>query len=352
MKKKITAMLLASIIAVSMVACSNNKKFDDASIDWGKYVTVTDYKNIEFKVEQPGEISEEQIQEQIDTVLQQNSESKDVTGRPIQNGDIANIDYEGKKDGVAFDGGTAQAQDLEIGSGTFIEGFEEGLVGKNVGETVDLPLKFPDDYQAEELAGQEVVFTVKINSIKEKVVPELNDEFVAKVSKTSKTVDEYKEEVKKSLQEQSKQSAEQTAVQTYWQKVVEGSQMDKYPDGYLDSKENEIKKSYEDAAKQNKLSLEEFLKQNFNVTVDEFNKQISEGVKDGTKQTAVLREICKKEKISISKDEYNKKAEEIATQSGFATVEALEKQYGKNAIEETMLWEQLSQKILNNEITA
>lgn len=159
-------------------------------------VELGDYSNIEVeKLEE--EVSEEAINARIDQEIQKNKVLNPVE-RAVKEGDIVNIDFEGFKDDVAFEGGKAEGFDLKIGSGQFIPGFEEGLVGKETGEDVDLNVTFPEDYQAEDLAGQEVVFKVKINKVVEEILPELDDDFVLDVSEFD-TVDEYKASIKEEL---------------------------------------------------------------------------------------------------------------------------------------------------------
>lgn len=344
MKRKLITLILAGAMCLSIASCSN--KSVSSSVNWSKYVTLADYSAIEFKVQDPAEITDEQINEQIDYILSQNATLQEVTGRAVKEGDTVNIDYEGKKDGVAFDGGTATGYDLTIGSGSFIDGFEDGLVGAQIGETRDLNLTFPEDYSSEELAGQEVVFTVKVNKIQESVTPELTDEFVQSVSTKSKTVDEFKEEVRASLLENAKTQAESTAISTYWQSVLDNSQIDEYPKNYIENKEKETKKTYEDLASNNDMTLEEYLEANYSMTVDEFNEQISQSVSDSAKQTAVLRALCADMGIKLTDDEYKEKAENYVYQAGVSSLEVLEKQYTKDYIEDLIYWEKLQDKLL------
>lgn len=151
------------------------------------YVTLGEYKGVEIN-------ADEFLQQWIDSALAADAETVEVTGRSVELGDTANIDYEGKMDGVAFEGGTTKGTDLVIGSGMFIEGFEEGVIGMEIGETKDIHLKFPDPYKGNpDLSGEPVVFTVTVNSITAKKLPELTDEYVAGLgSEDYSTVEEYK----------------------------------------------------------------------------------------------------------------------------------------------------------------
>ena len=192
MKKKL-AVLAAGICALSLflTGCSGEISND--------YVTITKYKDVEIDKVDADAVSDNDVEAQINSVLQSKSTTTEVTDRAAQTGDTVTIDYEGKKDGVAFDGGTATDAQLTLGSGQFIDGFEDGVVGHNIGDTFDLDLTFPENYGNEDLAGQAVVFTVTLKGISQTDVPELTDEFVQSVSDTSKTVEEYKKEIKKMI---------------------------------------------------------------------------------------------------------------------------------------------------------
>ena len=325
MKKRVLAILLASMLSISMVACSKDVK-EASDIKWSEYVTLVDYTSLEKP-------TDEQVQEQIQSVLTNNGTLQEVTGRAVQEGDTVNIDYEGKKDGVAFDGGTAQGYDLEIGSNSFIDGFEDGLIGANIGETRDLNLTFPEDYGNADLAGQAVVFTVKINSIKESKPAELNDEFVQSVSQTAKTVDEYKEEVKKNLE-----------LTLDWQNILDNSQVE-YPKGYLEQQEKEIKESHEKTAKDNDLSLEDYASQ-YGYTLEQFEEQIAMQAESSAKQTAIVRAICEKEGIKIRDEEYKEKAQEYAEQAGLEDIKELEKEYSRDYVEEVIMFEKVQDVLL------
>ncbi len=169
-------------------------------------VTLGDYKGIKLdKVEY--NVTVDDVQAEIDRARKQAGRRVEVTDRAVENGDIVNLDYSGSADGVKFDGGTAQGQELVIGSGSFIPGFEDGMVGMNVGETKDITVKFPENYHAENLAGKDAVFTVTVNKIEKEELPELNDEFAKEVSKFD-TLDEYRADVERRLTEENTRRAD------------------------------------------------------------------------------------------------------------------------------------------------
>ncbi len=189
---------LVAATSVLLTACGVESELSKTKTE--DYVELGQYKGLEVSVERP-KVDDEYTQNYINYVLTQNAELQEVTGRAAQNGDILNIDYAGEKDGVAFEGGTASGKDLMLGSHTFIDGFEDGLIGKNKGDKVDLNLTFPENYAKKELAGQDVVFHVTVNKIQESVVPELTDETVKKIQPDCDNVEDYKAFVQNLLTE-------------------------------------------------------------------------------------------------------------------------------------------------------
>lgn len=222
MRKKFAALCLCAA-AAAMVAVGCGKKDsqetdaaettaaqsgtgEQAEIPQGT-VTLGEYMGLEIS-EPSQEVTDEDVETQINYTLSMNPNMVEVTDRPAQEGDVVNIDYVGLKDGVAFDGGTAEGYDLTLGSGTFIDGFEDGLIGAEIGEERSLNLTFPENYGNADLAGQAVVFEVTVNSIQEEQEAVLDDAFVQTVSDTSTTVDEYRQEVRQYLEELAAQSAQ------------------------------------------------------------------------------------------------------------------------------------------------
>ena len=184
-------------------------------------VTLGEYKGI--VVEDPYvEITDEDIEARITQVLAANPKQTEVD-RPAENGDVVNIDYVGMKDGVPFDRGADDNYDLVLGSHSFIDGFEDGLVGAKTGDELSLNLTFPEDYKNAELAGQDVVFDVTVNAVKEQSEAELNDEFVKRVSEESETVEEYRAELRKMMEEQARAEADMQIQNAVVDKVVENA---------------------------------------------------------------------------------------------------------------------------------
>ena len=211
--------------------------------DVSKYVTIGQYKGLSLDNTVEA-VTDDAVEGRVEQELQNKAE--EVTDGSVQDGDIVTINYVGTKDGVAFDGGTANNYELTIGSGTFIDGFEDGIIGMKKGETKDLDLTFPEDYASEDLAGQEVVFKVTLQSFKR--APELTDEWAAK-NTDCKTAAEYKQEIRKTLEEEAKTSAQNTLRETAWNTVLSASEVKEYPEKDLETAKTEFKTLYENYAK-------------------------------------------------------------------------------------------------------
>jgi len=230
MKKRIMAVVLAAAMTLGLAGCGKKDPAYLSGIKAEDYVELCDYSSIPVEEAQPS-VSDDYVNMYIQYTLSSSAVTEEVTDRDdVESGDIVNIDYTGKIDGKEFDGGSAKGYDLTIGSGSFIDGFEDGLIGKKVGETVDLNLKFPDDYGNTDVAGKDVVFTVKINKISQKVTPELTDDWVSQQNITGvSTVDAYRDYVKKQLMTQAQQTYDSDVQQKIAQYLVDNSTFKKDP---------------------------------------------------------------------------------------------------------------------------
>ncbi|MEG2597195.1 MAG: trigger factor, partial [Oscillospiraceae bacterium] len=285
----------------------------------------------------------------IQASLQQKTTTEDITDRTdVQNGDVANIDYEGLKDGVAFEGGTAKAADLQIGSGQFIPGFEEKLIGAKVGETVNIDLTFPDPYQGNpDLAGKEVTFKVTVNSIKKTVTPELTDEFV-KANSEAKTVAEYRKTIKQGLTDSKQQQADQGALQTIWQTVIGNATIITFPEGKIDKYISDATAYYTEAAASMEMEFKDLLKSQMGMTEDEFNTKLKDEATQVIKREVIVQAIAEAEKLTLSEKEYDEGIQKYMKNFGIETVEEMEKQYPKEQIESSLLSEKVSTFLLKH----
>lgn len=275
-------------------------------------VKLGDYKGIKIeKVEY--NVKDDDVTSEVNRLLEQHAAEENVEGRPAKDGDITVIDYSGSIDGVKFAGGTAEKQNLTLGSGMFIPGFEEQVVGMNIGETKDITVKFPDDYGAEELKGKDAVFTVTLHEIKEKKLPELTDEFV-KEKTGSETVDAYKASVKEKLEKANAQRAEREIEDKIIKAITDKSEVE-IPDSLV---EREIDNMVQQASYRlmyQGLKFEDYLKYT-NQTMEAYREGLKDSAKDHVKTQLVIDKILTDEKIEATKEDVDAKIAEQAQSVG------------------------------------
>lgn len=317
---------MATVLTASVLAgCGNSADEKNLSgIDLKKYVTsIGEYEGLELTGEKL-EITDEYLESYVDYMLENSKEPVAVTGRPVQEGDVVNIDYVGKKDGVAFEGGTAQGYDLEIGSGAFIDGFEDGLVGCNIGDTVDLNLTFPDTYHSEELAGQQVVFTVTVNAINELIRPELTDEYVKSLGvEDCQNVEEFYQAVRISLEDSANATYENELQTQITEKLMEICEFsDEVPEELFTYYREQIYANFENQAASMGMGLTDFVSLYYGMTEEQFEAEIDTGAANSARQAMACALIAQNEGLMVSDEELNASIEENYANFGFESVEA------------------------------
>lgn len=271
-------------------------------------VEVKDYKGIEVeKVVNP--VTDEDINKQLDALREKNVTVETVDDRAAENGDDVVIDFEGFKDDVAFEGGKAEDFTLSLGSGQFIPGFEDQIVGHNVGEDFDINVTFPDEYQVKELAGAPAVFKIKLKSISKKVMPELDDDMV-KDSTEFDTVDEYKADVKKKLEEANEKHADSEVEAKIFDKVIENMTAE-IPQVMFDNRVNEMISELEQRLAPQGISLDLYM-QYTGQTIDTVKKAYAEQAEKQVKLRLALEKIAKLENIEVTEDELKAEFDKLA----------------------------------------
>ena len=290
----------------------------------GKYMGVTVTK-IDTSV------SDDEVAEALEQQRNNNARTISVTDRPVAVGDTAVIDFEGFVDGVAFEGGKGENHPLEIGSHTFIDNFEDQLVGKNAGDEVEVNVTFPEQYQAADLAGKPATFKVKINEIKAKELPELDDEFAQDVSEFD-TLAEYKESLKKNLEEKKENEAKRTKEDEAVQKIIDKSKMD-IPEAMIDTQCETMIEEFAQRIAQSGLSMDQYL-QFSGLTVDGLKEQVRPEALSRIQSSLVLEQIAKDENIEVSDDDVNAEIEKMAASYGMEADKL--KEYMGDAEKESM----------------
>lgn len=320
---------IVAVIAIILVFV-NNKQSKEYNYDLSKYVKVGNYKGLEY-TSQKASVTDEEVDVEIQRRLQKAAKTENSKTGKVENGDTINISFVGKIDGKEFEGGSSESTDITVGTTQMIDGFVEGLIGKNVGESVTLNLKFPDDYGKTDLQGKAVEFKVTINSKKKISVPKLNTEFVKKNSKY-KTVKEYKEGVKKELLNQKQKSIDSTVKQELWSRIINKSKAKKYPEKELNeamSQANKLEESYKAQAQNYGMEWETYLKTVMRTDKKGFEKLKQEYAKNIVFNRMVMYSIARSENISLSNREYKKEILKILEDNGYDE-ESFKKAFGKD----------------------
>lgn len=308
-------------------AVSDEKEmnYNIADFDVMDYITLGEYKGVDAEYVIPGDVTDDDISGEIDGLLEENAEYTDINDRGAVMGDFVSIDYVGKIDGEEFEGGSAQGYELELGSNEFLEGFEEQLVGAKTGDKVTVKVKFPADYELDDsLAGKEAEFSVDVNSIFSKSMPEYNDEFIKKISDNCQTTAEYEAQLRTELHEQMINDATDAAKEEALTAAVENAQMSGYPQDLYDVGYSSTIANYQSYAEMFGLEYEEFLDQ---MSMSE--EDLQEQAANWAKEIMVVQAIAQKEGLELGEEDYEAKVKEMADEYGYEDVEEFKESYGE-----------------------
>lgn len=263
-------------------------------------VTLGQYKGV--KVDKADlEVTEEEVTAEIDKERDKNSRTVDVTDRAVKDGDIATIDFEGFVDGVAFEGGKGSDYPLTIGSHAFIPGFEEELIGAQIGVETEVNVTFPEDYQAEELAGKPAVFKCTVKRLQEKQLPELDEDFVGEVSEESDTVEEYREEIRKKLEKRKTDEAKAVKEDAVVDAIIADAKMD-IPEAMIETQQRQMVQDYAQRMQSQGISMEQYM-QFTGMTGDMLLEQVKPQVMKKIQSRLVLEAVAAAEDIQVTEEE-------------------------------------------------
>ena len=381
MKKKLALMCMAGIMVVGMSACggkdpdevqetaqtsevadmstASEEDIDDEvaaesgkvsdredyvgiqDLDIDEYVTLADYRNMVVSAVRPP-VDDETITEYINSELLIGN----ITDRAVQEGDTADIDYVGKKDGVAFNGGTASGYKLTIGSGRFIPGFEDGLVGVMPGDTVDLNLTFPENYSSTELAGQEVVFTVTVNGITVSAEYEtVTLEDMERMGLSYKTKEEVWEAGRKGAEKVAEETFEANSRSAVLQKLVEESMIESIPEYLIEEETQNYNLYVESFAAMNNMDLETFVILSGS-TMQVYNEQVNKMSTDIIKQYMVMEAVARAEGIEVTEEMIHEKADQEAVEYRYASGEELIEDVGYATYRMSIVQDKVTERLM------
>ena len=379
MKKRITLAFMTGFCIAALAACGGTKAAkvetdtDTASAtetgtteteteteteayyaynyDLDQLVELGDYKNLTYTIADTS-VTEEEIDTEIGYKLKEYETPEQITDRAAEDGDTVNIDFEGKMDGEPFNGGSAEGYTLVLGSGSFIDGFEDGLVGVKPGEKVTLDLKFPDEYPNNpDYAGKDVTFDVTLNYIHgETITPELDDDFVVSLGLDDvKTVDDYREYVRGQLTESKESDAESSMRNELVEKAVSNAKVKDLPEELVEQYKNEYTSYYSEYAQYFGMELEDFLTQYMNnMTVEDLEKEAQTYGEDAAKHMLVICAIARAEGLDNTDEGYDEKLADYAEQNNFDSVETFEETYGKEYLKQVIINERVFDFLVDN----
>ena len=344
MKRKIHAVAAVLVLSLFLTACGSKEYLKDIKTE--KYVTLGNYMGIEASADMM-EILDDVVDNYIEiNFLEPKAETAPVTGRPVQDGDIANIDFVGYQDGVAFEGGTGSGFDLTIGSGQFIDGFEEGLIGVEIGETVSLDLAFPDPYTNNpDLAGQPVVFEVTVNSITERKLPELTDDLVKQLYDEGYNVGSCQTAAE--LWDWVYDIYYQTALSTYEsqleialaQTIMEGCTFQEPPEEMAERFTQSIENTMSANAASAGMTLAQYMQLYEGLDEEGYRALFDEEGVRMAKQYIMYQAIADREGLMPAQEQISEKMSSLMTLYGYASEEELKKGVDVEAVEEDLMRE-------------
>ena len=311
-----------------------------AGIDVEKCVTLGDYKGVTVE-KTIQSVTDEDVQNEIDNALANDPVEVDQAAKA---GDTVNIDYVGKIDGEEFDGGSDQGADLKLGSGKFIDGFEDGLIGARKGETRTLNLTFPEDY-TQDLAGKAVEFTVTVNAVKEPL-SEPTDQWVADNIEGYDNIADYKAGIRSEQEESNEQTAENQVRYAAWTQVIDNCTINEYPETLVEVGKKLYEQQVETYAKYAGMELDAYIESS-GLTQEEYQSNMEEYGKNVAAQALVCQAICDKEGFAIGDDDYQKALQDMLTEYG-CTEDELIQTYGQDNVEQSIMLNRVSNLILEN----
>ena len=311
-----------------------------AGIDVEKCVTLGDYKGVTVE-KTIQSVTDEDVQNEIDNALANYPVEVDQAAKE---GDTVNIDYVGKIDGEEFDGGSDQGADLKLGSGKFIDGFEDGLIGARKGETRTLNLTFPEDY-TQDLAGKAVDLTVTVNAVKEPL-SEPTDQWVADNIEGYDNLADYKAGIRSEQEESNEQTAENQVRYAAWTQVIDNCTINEYPETLVEVGKKLYEQQVETYAKYAGMELDAYIESS-GLTQEEYQSNMEEYGKNVAAQALVCQAICDKEGFAIGDDDYQKALQDMLTEYG-CTEDELIQTYGQDNVEQSIMLNRVSNLILEN----
>lgn len=339
MKKKLAAAVLCIAMAGALSACSGELSNEN--------ITIKQYKGLEVaEVAKPEEVSDQYVESTMNSYRGASLETEGTA----KDGDTVSLNYVGKVDGVEFDGGSAQGAELELGSGAYIgangdyKGFEEQIVGHKPGETFDIEVKFPADYQNTEMADKVAVFTVTLNGI----YPEMTDEWVKGISEESETVEEFRKEIRENIEEYNKEKVQSQLRSEVMEALLNQIEVKKLPEKDVEKEVSDMREYYEGVANQYELDFSEFLSTYMGMDEESFETKVKEEAEKAVTRKLACALIADKKNLNPDKEEIEEMTKKYAEQAGYDDAESFKKDFGEDVIKTTILQTKVADYLVEN----
>lgn len=295
-------------------------------------ITLGNYKNVEVTIEAMADITDEEVENQLNSLVTNGTTQTEVTDRAVADGDLVKVDYEGYMDNQAISGESESDYNILIGSGVFFDGAEKQLIGVMPGEAAEISVTYPDSYPNEALAGKSAVYKVTVKAILEEGRAELNDDYVKELSGGEcSNVGEFRAYLKENLQKGVDAQKELLAQQAVWDKVIADTAIENYPEDLLKAKEEVYKKNDEESAKLENMTLEEYVEAYMGISIEDYNRQIADEIEKSAKKSVISRAVAKQEGIAIDKLS-DKDLKEAAEWFGYTDISQLKEYYSEDDI--------------------
>lgn len=329
MKKLLSTLMILTMcigMSLSLSGCGNAEPYSE--YDLSEYIKLPDYNSFDAAVPKVA-ITDDDIQKEIDSILEAAATTDKITEGTVDDGDSVTVKFKGTlTDGSSPEGMNSEGYDLKLGSGSMIDGFEEGLFGATIGEEVSLDLKFPDPYtNNEELSGKDVNFKVTVLSKNVKNIPELNEEFV-KANSEYETVEDYRSAVAKELEQEAYDEELYNIKSDLYSQIVSETEVIEYPEKELKKQIKELNKSYKELAKNSGKDWEEYRDETLGVNEEEYDEQIELYAQELVKQEMIIYEIAKKEDLTVTEEEYDEYLKNMLASSNFEDEKAFKEYTG------------------------
>lgn len=346
-KKRLLSLILAAVMVLGTFAsCSSYVPYN---YDVSKYITLGEYKGLECDYIDIG-VSDADLQAGIHARLKENGygERKEITTGSVILWDDVTLDMSGSVDGKNDAALSLSDYQLEVGSSTFLDEFEQMLIGQPIGKSVEFDVAFPDDYIKVNYAGKNVHYNVTVKTVSRMVYPELDDQIVTDISE-SETVDEFMTVLRTELEEESIKKSDEDREKQLWDQVVSNATVVEYPKDAVDYLTQNFRTQFEEAAEKDSLTLKEYLSEN-NLTVDELNTYIRNRVEKICKDEMVMYAIARQEGLEASNDEIEQLAESYLDTYGYKSTKELFKHHSKELVEQTILYQKVKDFIVTNAV--